>query len=30
VDHHNADLRQWLTGMTDYGYNTLIERMKRL
>jgi hypothetical protein len=30
VDHHNADLRQWLAGMNDYGYKTLIERLKRM
>jgi hypothetical protein len=30
VDYHNADLRQWLAGMTDYGYSTLIERLARM
>jgi hypothetical protein len=30
VDHHNADLRQWLAGMNDYGYSTLLERLERM
>jgi hypothetical protein len=30
VDHHDADLRGWLAGMTDYGYGTLIERVERM
>jgi hypothetical protein len=30
VDHNNAGLRQWLAGMNDYGYETLIERLKRM
>jgi hypothetical protein len=29
VDHHNADLRVWLAGMTADGYDSLIERLKR-
>jgi hypothetical protein len=28
--HDNADLHEWLANMTDYGYDTLIERLKRL
>jgi hypothetical protein len=30
VDHHNADLRQWLAGMTDDGYVNLIVRLERM
>lgn len=30
VEHQNADLREWLAGMTDYGYGTLIERLDRM
>lgn len=29
VKHENADLREWLAGMTDDGYDTLIERLNR-
>lgn len=29
VEHKNADLHDWLAGMTDDGYATLIERLKR-
>ena len=29
VGHNNADLHEWLAGMTDDGYITLIERLKR-
>jgi hypothetical protein len=28
VDYHNADLRKWLAGMNDYGYNYLMERLE--
>jgi hypothetical protein len=27
---YNEDLRKWLSGMTDYGYSTLIERLGRM
>lgn len=30
VEHQNADLHEWLAGMTDYGYSTLIERLARM
>jgi hypothetical protein len=30
VDHHNADLRTWLAGISDYGYSTLIQRLGRM
>ncbi|MDW5562631.1 MAG: hypothetical protein SA339_05330 [Methanomassiliicoccus sp.] len=29
VKHDKADLHEWLAGMTEYGYATLIERLKR-
>jgi H2-forming N5,N10-methylenetetrahydromethanopterin dehydrogenase-like enzyme len=29
ADYNNADIREWLAGMTDYGYITLIERLGR-
>jgi H2-forming N5,N10-methylenetetrahydromethanopterin dehydrogenase-like enzyme len=30
ADYNNADIREWLAGMTDYGYITLIERLGRM
>jgi hypothetical protein len=30
VDHNNADLHEWLAGMTSDGYSALIERLNRL
>ncbi len=30
VDHNNAGLREWLSGMTDDGYSILIERLARM
>jgi hypothetical protein len=30
VDHHNADLRQWLAGMSDDGQKNLMERLERM
>jgi hypothetical protein len=30
VDHHNADLRTWLAGISDYGYSTLFQRLGRM
>jgi hypothetical protein len=30
IDHDNADLRNWLAGMTIYGYKVLIERLERM
>ena len=30
VDFHNASLLVWLAGITEDGYNTLIERIDRM
>ena len=30
MDHDNADLRDWLAGMTTYGYEILIERLEKM
>jgi hypothetical protein len=30
VDHNNADLREWLAGMTADRYSALIERLERM
>lgn len=29
VKHKDADLREWLAGLSEEGYITLIERLKR-